>query len=100
METELTLMSYHQTHHSAPMTTKQPVGRPVTKKPPVKPEFLECPVLSGDSIGEACRRAVRMADAKHTKVRFTFQGVPLEANEGDDEWDLANKWFRAQKGRP
>ena len=76
------------------MTTKQPVGRPKTKPRPVKPEFIEMAVLSGDSIGDACRRAVKQAAAKHTKIRFTFQGVQLEANEDSDEWTIANHWFR------
>lgn len=40
------------------MTTK-PVGRPVTKEPPVKPEFLTMDVSSGESIGDASRRATR-----------------------------------------
>jgi hypothetical protein len=79
------------------MSTRNPVGRPKTKPRPVKPEFLEMPVLSGDSIGDACRRAVKQAAAKHTKVRFIFQGIPLEANEDDDEWEIANHWF---KNRP
>lgn len=81
------------------MTPTNPVGRPLTKKRPPKPAFLVMPVSPGDSIGEACRRAVRMADAKHTTVRFTYQGMDLEAKEGDDEWTIANGWFRAQKGK-
>lgn len=74
--------------------TKQPVGRPAKKKREEKPEFMEMPVLNGDSIGDACRRAVKLADAKHTPVRFVFQGVQLEAKEDDDPWTVANFWFR------
>ncbi len=77
--------------------SKNTVGRPQTKPRPVKPEFIEMAVLSVDSIGDACRRAVKQAAAKHTKVRFTFQGVQLEANEDSDEWEIANHWF---KNRP
>lgn len=79
--------------------TKQPVGRPVTTKPPEKPAFLTMIVASGDSIGETCRKAVKLAQQKHTVIRFNYQGMDLEATEDTDEWDLANKWFRAQKGK-
>lgn len=79
--------------------TKQPVGRPVTKPRPDKPECLDMPVLSGDSIGDASRRAVRLADANKCPVRFIFQGVPLEANPGEEQWDVGDRWFKAQKGK-
>lgn len=78
---------------------KQSVGRPKTKILDPKPAFLTMIVNTGDSIGEACRRAVRLADQKHCPIRFTYQGMDLEAQEGADEWDLANRWFQAQKGR-
>lgn len=68
------------------MTPPNPVDRP--------PEFLTLDVLSGDSIGDISRRAVKLADAKKLPVRFTFQGVPLEAKEGDDPWTIGNFWFR------
>lgn len=79
------------------MNPPNPVGRPVTKKREEKLEFLTMDVGSSDSIGDACRRAVKIADAKHTPVRFVFQGVPLEAKEDDDPWTVANFWF---KNRP
>ena len=76
---------------------KNQVGRPVTKKRQPKPEFLEMPVQPGESIGEVCRRAVRLANQKHTVIQFVFQGMVLEAREDDDEWEIGNKWFATQK---
>lgn len=71
----------------------------MTKPRPAKPEYLDMPVLSGDSIGDASRRAVRLADAKKTKVRFRFQEVDLEVSPDDDPMDGVNAWMRAQKGK-
>lgn len=80
------------------MTTKNPVGRPTKPKPREdKAAFITLTVNPGESIGEVCRRAVREAGYKHCLVRFTFQGVDLEATEDVDPWDLGNIWFRSQK---
>lgn len=78
-------------------TTPNPVGRPVTKEPPVKPEHLTVEVGPSDSIGDVSRRAVKLADAKQCPVRFTFQGIHVEALPDEDVWDPANRWFAAKK---
>jgi hypothetical protein len=75
-------------------TTKQPVGRPITKARPVKPDWLESQVLPGDSIGEASKRAVRLANARHSRVRFVYQGLTIEAEEDGDAMDCVNFWLK------
>lgn len=67
------------------------------KELPPKTESVTMDVLSGDSIGEASRRAVRMADAKKCPVRFTYQGIVLTANPDEDPWDVGDRWFVAKK---
>ncbi len=79
------------------MTPPNPVGRPPMKEPPQNQEFVTMDTISGDSIGEASRRAVRMADAKKCPVRFTYQGIVLEANPDEDPWDVGDRWFTAKK---
>jgi len=79
---------------SRAMTTKNPVGRTTTKMREPKPEFLSMPVQPREAIGEVCRRAVRLAQQKHTVIRFNYQGMDLEAAEDSDEYDLMNYWFR------
>lgn len=78
-------------------TTPNPVGRPVTKEPPVKPEFLTVDVGPTDSIGDVSRRAVKLADAKKCPVRFTFHGIHVEALPDEDVWDPANRWFKLRQ---
>lgn len=80
-------------------TTKKAVGRPATKPRPVRPEFLAMIVQPGESIGEVCRKAVRMANQKHCRICFNYQGMELEAREGDEAWSIADQWFHAQKGK-
>lgn len=79
------------------MNTKNPVGRPVTKKREPRQEVIEMAVLSGDSIGDASKRAVRLADARKTQVRFVFGGVDLVAEPDGDAMDCVNAWMRAMK---
>lgn len=80
-------------------TRTNPVGRPITKQRPPKPEFLTVVAGPTDSIGDVSRRAVKLADAKHCPVHFTFQGIEIVALPDEDIWDPANRWFKAQKGK-
>ncbi len=80
------------------MTTKNAVGRPQTKERPVNPEFLTLSVAQGDSIGEAGRRAVKLADHRGCKVRFVFDGIQIEVLPGQDAMDPVNMWIKCRKG--
>lgn len=88
---------YESTFDTMTTPTKQPVGRPVTKEPPLKPDFLTVDVGPSDSIGDVSRRAVKLADSKKCPVRFTFQGIEVQALPDEDEWDPGNRWFAAKK---
>lgn len=79
------------------MKPKRPVGRPVTKNPDAKPDYLTICAGPTDSIGEVSKRAVKLADARKCPVKFVFQGIEVTAMPGEDGWDVGDRWFKEFK---